>query len=172
MSIYTKTGDTGTTATFGGKRVAKYDPQIEATGALDEVTSFIGFALASINDQQDKAMLSAIQEDLYSIMAYLADGPFKQQTIEKNIVRCEQLIDSLEKSLPKLTRFILPQGSEASSRIHIVRAITRSAERRVVAYISTRDEKDYDTVVLKYLNRLSDLFFMLARKYSEQEILT
>ncbi len=172
MSIYTKTGDLGTTATFGGKRVTKCDLQIEAGGALDEATSFIGLVITSISGKEDVALLSGIQEDLYAIMAYLAGGPFEEQKIIKKTVVFEKLIDELESSLPKLTRFILPQGSEQSARIHVSRAVVRSAERRVVAYLCTQKQRNQDPYVLQYLNRLSDLLFMIARKYTEREILT
>ncbi|CAN5151247.1 cob(I)yrinic acid a,c-diamide adenosyltransferase [soil metagenome] len=172
MKIYTKTGDRGTTALFGGKRVSKYDPQIEASGALDEATSFIGSAISAMSDPSDKDFLSSIQHDLYAIMGYLAGAPFKKKEIETKTHQFEKKIDEIDKSLPPLTRFILPQGSEVASRIHISRAIIRSAERRVVAYISTKDQNDQDTSILQYLNRLSDLFFMLARKYSEKDVLT
>lgn len=172
MSIYTKTGDTGTTATFGGKRVDKFDPQIEACGALDETTSFIGLIIAIIEDTEDVQMLSDIQEDLYTIMGFLADAPLHEDFLTKRISLFEKRIDTIEKSLPKLTRFILPQGGEISARIHVARAIARSAERRVVAYVKNRQQKVDDSYILQYINRLSDFLFMLARKYSEKEILT
>lgn len=172
MSIYTKTGDTGTTATFGGKRVDKFDPQIEACGALDETTSFIGLIIAIIDDTDDIQILSDIQEDLYTIMGFLADAPLHEDFLTKRISLFEKRIDTLEKTLPKLTRFILPQGGEISARIHVSRAVTRSAERRVVAYIKGRPQKSDDVYVMQYLNRLSDFLFMMARKYSEKEVLT
>ncbi len=172
MSIYTKTGDTGTTATFGGKRVSKYDSQIEACGALDEATSFIGLVIASMDKTVDVVFLSSIQEDLYMIMGYLADAPLKEKVLIKKISIIEEKIDVIDSALPPLTRFILPQGSEITSRIHVARVITRSAERRVVAYISSRTSQSADGFVLQYLNRLSDYLFMLARSYTEKEILT
>lgn len=172
MSIYTKTGDRGTTATFGGKRVTKYDPQIEASGALDEATSFIGMAIAAIEDGKDTQLLTGIQGDLYAIMGYLAGATFKEKNIGMQITVFEKVIDSLDTSLPPLTRFLLPQGSEPTTRLHVARAVTRSAERRVVAYISSKEQNSSDVIVLQYLNRLSDLLFMLARKYAEKEVLT
>ncbi len=173
MAIYTKTGDTGTTATFGGNRVQKYDPQIEACGALDEATSFLGMVISVIKKEQDIKLLSDIQEDLYMVMGYIAGAPVQGKTLIDRIKHVETIIDTLEKQLPKLTRFILPQGTEITSRIHVARAITRSAERRVVAYIAlNKTHTEDDSVVLQYLNRLSDLLFMFARKYAETDILT
>lgn len=172
MSIYTKTGDTGTTATFGGKRIAKYDPQIEACGALDEASSFIGWVISSLSDSTDITLLSSIQEDLYSIMAYIADGPLKEAALRKKLSHFENYIDKLEESLPKLTRFVLPQGTESTSRFHVTRTMVRSAERRVVAYLASRDTTKQDSIIMQYLNRLSDVLFILARRYSEKEVLT
>ena len=91
MSIYTKTGDTGTTATFGGTRVAKYDPQIEACGALDESTSFIGLIIAIVKDSKDIKLLSNIQEDLYSVMGYLSGAPLHEDILVKKLLILNRL---------------------------------------------------------------------------------
>ena len=110
MAIYTKTGDKGQTSIFGGKRVPKYDPQVEAYGAIDEASSFIGWALEEIHDEQVRKTLTDVQFNLYKIMAYLAGAGMKDgnESISGLITILEQEIDHLDKTLPKLTRFILP----------------------------------------------------------------
>lgn len=103
-------------------------------------------------------------------MAYLSGAKMNHEDLSAHITVFEKQIDHLEKTLPKLTRFILPQGSEATARIHIARAAIRRAERRVVEFVDSKKEKtSADAVCIQYLNRLSDLFFMLARKFSEEE---
>jgi cob(I)alamin adenosyltransferase len=170
MSITTKTGDTGETGLFGGRRVKKYDPQVEAYGAVDEATCFIGSAHDVMKDPDIKKLISDIQMNLYVVMAYLADAKLARSSLESHLTTLETEIEELENLLPKLTRFILPQGSEETSRLHIARAMVRSAERRVIAFIDTKKQQtDDDSLVIRYLNRLSDLFFMLARKFSPSE---
>ncbi len=173
MSIATKTGDKGETSLFGGKRVKKYDTQVEAYGGVDEATCFIGSAHDAISDPDVKQLLTDIQLNLYTIMAYLSGYKMDREKVKKHLAVIEEEIVYLEKTLPKLIRFILPQGSEASSRLHIARAMVRSAERRVVTFVDSKDEQsEDDTVTLQYLNRLSDLFFMLGRKFATKEKLT
>ena len=174
MSIYTKTGDKGETSIYGGKRVPKFDPQVEACGAVDEASSFIGLALTSIQQERSRKLLSDVQYHLYLIMAYLAGAEFKEKEVADSIPLFEKEIDTIDAKLPKLTRFILPQGSEATSRLHVARAMIRSAERRIVYYVSAKGEKanESDGLIVKYLNRLSDLLFMLAREFSEEEKVT
>lgn len=173
MSIYTKTGDKGQTSIFGGKRVSKADAQVEAYGAVDEATCFIGLAHEALDDAPTKKFITDIQLNLYKIMAYLSGAPLKGKELEDHIAVFEKEIDSITSALPKLTRFILPQGSEATARLHTARAMIRSAERRVVAYISTKEKQtEEDLISVQYLNRLSDLFFMLARKFSHDEKVT
>ena len=174
MAIYTKTGDKGQTSIFGGKRVPKYDPQVEAYGAIDEASSFIGWALEEIHDEQVRKTLTDVQFNLYKIMAYLAGAGMKDgnESISGLITILEQEIDHLDKTLPKLTRFILPQGSESSSRLHICRTKVRTSERRVVYFVSQKEENAEDEVIVKFLNRLSDWFFMVARKFSQDEKVT
>lgn len=172
MPIYTKTGDKGKTSLFGGKRIDKHDMQVEAYGAVDEATSFIGFAVESLTDKKDTILLRDIQMNLYSVMAYLSSGPFEKEKVAAHIAVLETSIDQLEKSLPKLTRFILPQGSESTSRLHLARVMVRSAERRVARFIDTTEYSASDHTVLQYLNRLSDFLFMLARKYTKTEYKT
>lgn len=175
MPIYTKTGDKGQTSIFGGKRVPKYDPQVEAYGGIDEASSFIGWAMEEVHDEKVRLTLTDIQYNLYKIMAYLAGAELKEGKVQitEFITILEKEIDHFDKTLPKLTRFILPQGSEATSRLHISRSMIRSAERRVTYFVSQKQEsKEEDEVIVKFLNRLSDWFFMVARKFSQDEKVT
>lgn len=170
MGIYTKTGDKGKTGLFGGKRVWKYDPQVEAYGVTDEATCEMGAAIILIKDQLEIDFLSSLQHDLYTIMAYLSGATLQQKDLEHNISLMEKQIDSLDKNLPKLTRFILPQGSEVSVRLHIARARVRSAERRIVEFIEQKESRnEQDDLIIQYINRLSDYLFMISRKYNPEE---
>jgi cob(I)alamin adenosyltransferase len=178
MPIYTKTGDKGTTAIFGGDRVAKSHPQVKAYGTIDELTSFIGLVAAKIDTKEDREFLIKMQKDLYQMMALLAGAKVTISEEEKEIQNFEKKIDEFDKQLPKLTRFILPGGTEMAGWFHILRTTTRRSERETVEFfLDTEASKsipeDSQRIMLKYLNRLSDLFFMYARKYSEgKEILT
>ena len=175
MPIYTKTGDRGTTALFGGKRVKKYDPQIEAYGSVDELTSFIGLVISKIKNKQDKIFLTNIQKCLYQMMGTLCGATTDLSNLESEVTKFEKYIDSVDKKLPKLTRFILPQGTEASAWFHILRITCRKAERNVVYYFESNEamKESSNESILKYLNRMSDLFFMMARMYNKgQEIVT
>lgn len=173
MSIYTKTGDTGQTSLFGGNRISKANPQVEAYGAVDEATCFIGFARESLDEESMRALLTDIQQNLYKIMGYLAGAKSSLEDLNSHISIFEQEIDHIDSSLPKLTRFILPQGGEPAVRLQIARSMIRSAERRIVAFISQKKEQtETDLLIVRYINRLSDLFFMLARKFSNEEKLT
>ena len=173
MSIVTKTGDDGTTAIFSGKRLTKDDAQIEACGAVDEATSFVGFAIESISEKQVKNLLSDVQVHLYLIMAYLSGSSLDVKRIKKHLSVIESVIKEYERTLPKLTRFILPQGSEQTSRLHTARAIVRSAERRITHFIYKKDAQNKsDALTLQYMNRLSDLLFLLARIFDKNEVTT
>ncbi len=167
MPIYTKTGDDGTTALFGGKRVKKYDAQIEAYGLVDELTSFIGLIIAKVDDKSHKDLLTHIQKDLYSAMGTLCGATTDLAGLSVRIKDFETTIDELDTKLPKLTRFILPQGTEEAALFHVVRTICRRAERAVVHFFSQPNKIDSPQrqVIVQYLNRLSDLFFMIARWY-------
>lgn len=146
------------TSLYGGIRVSKSDPRVEAYGAADELTSFIGLAAAKIKNKNHRDLLVEIQKDLYQIMAFLSGAKIDLSYLEKKILGFEKIIDAMDKKLPRLRRFIIPGGTELSSWFHILRVITRRAERRVV---------DYDLTIVKYLNRLSDLFFTMARVYDK-----
>ena len=160
MPIYTKTGDLGQTSLYGGIRVSKSDIRVEAYGTVDELTSFIGLTAAKIKNKKDKEFLVEIQKDLYQIMAALSGSKLDLAYLEKRIADFEKRIDQMDKKLPLLRRFIIPGGTETSSWFHVLRVLTRRAERQSVAL----KNNDYKLSV-KYLNRLSDLFFTMARIY-------
>lgn len=169
MPIYTRTGDKGTTSLFGGKRISKADPQVEAYGAVDELTSLIGLISSKLKAKSEKLFLLQIQKDLYQIMAFLAGSKVIVNYLGQRAKDFEDKIDDLDKKLPKLTRFILPGGSELSAWFHILRTTCRRAERSAVRFFSRKEttQQFSNMVILKYLNRLSDLFFTLARFHNK-----
>lgn len=166
MKIYTKTGDAGDTGLFGGVRVSKADPRVEAYGDVDELNSLLGAArcLASAPELRDQ--LNKIQENLFCVGAELASNPEKplQKSLpiveDREVSALEEMIDHLEAQLAPLTTFILPGGSAAASTLHIARTACRRAERKVVALSNTSPIRPQ---LLRYLNRLSDLLFVMAR---------
>ena len=162
MSIYTKTGDDGTTALYGGKKLLKSDLQVEVYGSVDELTSFIGLVKDKIKNKNDKLFLISLQKDFYQIMAFLSGAKLDLKFLEEKVLTFEKKIDELEKKLPKLNRFILPGGTEISSWFQILRVICRRAERNVVRF-------NNNIIIVKYLNRLSDLLFVMARNYGKNK---
>ncbi len=177
MAIYTRNGDKGITSVYGGKRVIKSDLQIEAYGTIDELSSFIGLIFSKIKKKHERNFLVEIQKDLYKIMSYLSGKKDVDLTfLEKKVSHFEKKINEIEKKLPRLNRFIIPSGNELSSIIHIARTICRRAERKVVRYLNINNQKPATSqltnqqLTIKYLNRLSDLFFQLARFYNTNEI--
>ena len=164
--IYTKTGDTGTTALGGGQRVAKDAPRIEAFGTVDELNSTIGVALARGLEPSLAADLSRVQNELFHLgsdLCMLEEDKAKRPVprIEERHVRAlEEAIDRMTVELGPLENFILPGGSEGAARLHLARTVCRRAERLVVAL--ARDEAVGEHV-LRYLNRLSDALFVMAR---------
>ena len=163
MSIYTKTGDDGTTAIYGGKKLLKSDLQVEAYGSIDELTSFIGLVLNKLINRKDKLFLISLQKDLYQIMAVLSGANIDLKFLfGEKVLTFENKIDELEKKLPRLNKFILPGGTEISSWFHILRVICRRAERNVVRF-------NNNVIIVKYLNRLSDLLFVMARNYGKNK---
>ena len=169
MKIYTKTGDTGETSLFTGERVLKSHSRIEAYGMVDELNSWLGLLLISIPDKEIQAILKTIQNNLFVVGADLATPELELSGVPpKNIRRIskdnthqlELWIDQYEKELPPLKHFILPGGSENAARMHIGRCICRRTERSVVFLGS---QETINREVIKYLNRLSDLLFILAR---------
>lgn len=171
MSIYTRIGDDGTTSVFGGKRVLKSDLEIEAYGSLDELSSFIGLVKNKVKDAKNKELLTLIQKDVYKMMTILGNSKEKEDTrreLNQRVKQFEQLIDDVETELPKLRRFILPSGTEISCWFHILRTICRKSERSVVQlFYSNKKVTSCELQATSYLNRLSDFFFVLARKFNE-----
>jgi len=168
MKIYTKTGDKGETGLFGGGRVSKSHPRVEAYGDIDELNAVIGLARSIEMMPRIDEVLAPVQRDLFSLGALLATpnrDKVKQQ-LEKarlddtRIAELERAIDDGEAELEPLTAFILPGGTPKSAALHVARTVCRRAERKV---ISLGSEVDVPPIVVKYLNRLSDLLFVLAR---------
>ena len=166
MRIYTKTGDEGQTSLFDKTRVSKADPRVDAYGDVDETNACLGAARAAGLDADLTLAVLTIQQELFAVGARLADPSTriagrvtKAAVTPAQVERMEQLIDRLEAEMPPLRRFILPGGSPAGSLLHLARTICRRAERRVVALGGDAVEP----IVVVYLNRLSDLLFVMAR---------
>ncbi len=166
MKIYTRTGDAGRTGLFGGPRVPKDDDRIEAYGTVDELNAAIGIARSAGQSAVVDSQLAEIQHELFSIGAELAtpDPEAHQMRIiaATHIERLEAWIDEHEKELPELKQFILPAGDSGSTGLHLARAICRRAERRVVTLAQSDGTGVSENLVI-YLNRLSDLLFVLTR---------
>ena len=165
MKIYTRTGDTGETSLFDGTRARKSDPRVDAYGDVDELNAWLGLSCASSLDPALTEELIHLQRDLFALGAQLADPAdkiaarvMKAALGDADVARLEQLIDRLEAELPPLRRFILAGGSPAGAALHVARTVCRRAERRMVSL-----EPPVDQVLLRYMNRLSDLLFVVAR---------
>jgi len=167
MAIYTKTGDTGETGLYGGKRISKAHARISANGDLDELTSTIGWVKVVVRRRPHHVILHQAQRDIYSMMAVVAGYDKEDVNIfSKRTQEFERAIDEITRTLPQLRAFLIPGVDEVSSRLHVARAVCRRAERSCVLLLtqqkSASDKKNIRTVV-QYLNRLSDLLFTLAR---------
>lgn len=166
--IYTRTGDDGTTSLFGGERVAKGNPRIDAYGTVDEANSIVGLARAHLNGESGQEeldpVLSEIQEELFILGADLATPMDAKPVVERiedaHVEALEERIDRFEDDLPGLERFILPGGTPAGASLHSARTVCRRAERRSV---EAKTSTPINEQVIVYLNRLSDLLFVLAR---------
>jgi cob(I)alamin adenosyltransferase len=166
VKIYTKTGDAGETSLFDNSRVSKADARVDAYGEVDELNAGLGAARAAGLDEDLRDVVETIQQELFAVGARLADpssriaGRVTKAVVgEVAIARLEQTIDTLEAELPPLRKFILPGGSPAGALLHLARTVCRRAERRVVALGADAVEP----AVVIYLNRLSDLLFVMAR---------
>ncbi len=167
IKIYTKTGDRGETGLFGGERVPKDSARVEAYGTVDELNACLGVVCAQVPEGDVADCLRRIQSELFDLGADLAT-PLAVTTTTKQVPRTreeqttqlEQWIDRYEEELPPLTRFILPSGSQAGAILHFARTVCRRAERRVVRL---RQTEEVNAEIVRYLNRLSDLLFVLAR---------
>ena len=167
MKIYTKTGDSGETGLFGGKRVQKSSIRISAYGTVDELNAVIGVALCSVQNNDVKSILGKLQNQLFTVGADLAT-PFEiepknisiPRVSNEDILTAETAIDLFEKELEPLRYFILPGGSKAAAQLHAARTVCRRTEREVVL-LAQQEEINQNIVIL--LNRISDLLFVLSR---------
>jgi cob(I)alamin adenosyltransferase len=158
--IYTRGGDRGETSLGDGSRVSKLDPLLRAYGAVDELNSVVGWVQVAAGDNR----LARIQNELFDLGADLsvpyAEGDDRLRVTQQSVERLEQDCDDANAALPELRSFVLPGGSEVAARLHVARAVCRRVEREVLAVAG---ERAVNPVVLVYLNRLSDLLFILAR---------
>ena len=165
MKIYTRTGDEGETSLFDGTRVRKDHARVDAYGDVDELNAWLGIARSSLDDRDLDEALTKIQRDLFAVGAELADPAekiaarvTKADITDADVERLEQLIDGLEEELDPIRRFILAGGAPAGAALHVARAVCRRAERRIIS-LQPRPRP----TVLRYVNRLSDALFVLAR---------
>lgn len=169
--IYTKTGDAGMTGLLSDARVPKDHARIEAYGNVDELNASLGVARSSGLEPGLDRVVTRIQEDLFVLGSALADpdpnGPFHTVVQDGQILALESFIDEIEATLPRLTDFILPGGTAAAARLHLARTICRRAERGLVA-LSHEPGEDVPPSLIVYLNRLSDLLFVMARAANER----
>jgi cob(I)alamin adenosyltransferase len=168
MKIYTKTGDEGTTSLFGGKRVSKADLRINSYGTVDELNSYIGLLRDQDVNHKRKDVLIEVQDRLFTIGSILATEPGNTKVkipslIESDIQFLEKEIDKMDSELPPMKSFVLPGGHPSVSFGHVARTVCRRAERLI---IELNDQEKIDSLVIKYMNRLSDYLFMLCRKMS------
>ena len=166
IKIYTKTGDNGITSLLGGTKILKSDLRIEAYGTVDELNSYIGLCRDLVPDNAAKNVLSEIQDRLFTIGSSLACDPAKEPKMkipdlkEEDVGLLEKEIDRMHRVLPEMKNFILPGGHPTVSHLHITRCVCRRAERCCVRLQEGATEDDF---IIKYLNRLSDYLFILAR---------
>jgi len=176
MKIYTKTGDKGTTSLFGGTRVPKHHIRIESYGTVDELNAHIGLIKDQKIEAHTKEILNRVQDRLFTIGSTLATEPEKAslksgkerlripKICEEDIMLLEKEMDLMNDALPEMTHFVLPGGHQSVSFCHIARCVCRRAERMSTALYEI---SPFDEMVIKYLNRLSDYLFVLARKLSK-----
>lgn len=177
--VYTRGGDKGMTSLVGGQRVSKSSLRLETYGTVDELNSFIGLLRAHLGTQLEQdALLSHIQHRLFTggaylatanedpdHMAYRAESGLRQDDIKM----LEDMIDKLDETLPKLNKFVLPAGGPATAAAHICRVVARRAERGIYRFLEASEGIEIDPMVLQYINRLSDYFFILGRATAHLE---
>jgi cob(I)alamin adenosyltransferase len=167
--IYTKSGDKGKTSLGDGERIFKDTPRIEAIGEVDEANAFIGMALYA-SQGEIRSLLQTIQNDLFDLGADLCikdkeSEMTKLKVNKEQVTFLETMIDHYNQSLPNLTSFILPGGTELATTLHLARTVVRRAERRIIS-LSQQDKINQE--IIRYINRLSDLLFVLARFANHQ----
>ncbi len=168
--VYTRGGDKGMTSLVGGQRVSKQSVRLEAYGTVDELNSVLGVVISYLEDKDDIDFLLQVQHQLFSIGGYLATDTTSTQltkatTVEQvRVDEIEARIDAIDGQLPKLSGFILPSGSRGAAFCHQARTVCRRAERRILALT---DEAEIDSVVIAFINRLSDYLFVQARKMNQ-----
>ena len=169
FKIYTKTGDKGETSLFGGKRLLKSHLRIDSYGTVDELNSFLGLVRDQTDDDNVRGMLKEVQDRLFTVGSNLASDPDKPlatpDLLETDVEVLEKAIDQMNEVLPPLKNFILPGGHPAISTCHVARCVCRRAERLVVALAQ---EEAVEEIIIRYLNRLSDYLFVLARFLGRQ----
>lgn len=170
MKIYTKTGDKGTTALFGGKRVSKADDRIEAYGTIDELNSYIGLLRDQEVNTIRKDELIEIQDRLFTVGSILATEPGNTKVKvpelwEEDVSFLENKMDTMSETLPEMRFFVLPGGHQSVSFCHIARCVCRRAERLTILLTGSTEVPD---LVIKYLNRLSDYLFVLSRMMTQE----
>ncbi len=170
MKIYTKTGDTGETSLWGGKRIPKSHPRIDAYGTIDELNVCVGFLRDQPINQSRKDLLKEIQDRLFTIGASLAADPDKASLtvpdlVPEDVLLLETQMDEMDESLPMLKNFILPGGHLSVSYAHLARVTCRKAERLCIAL---GQQEPVHPRIIEYLNRLSDYFFVLGRKMGQE----
>jgi cob(I)alamin adenosyltransferase len=172
VKIYTKTGDDGTTGLLGGRRLPKDDVRIDAYGTIDELNAVLGLARAQGLDSVADRLVAQLQDELFAVGSALADvspqGRFRNAITVEHAEHLESTIDELESELTALTQFILPGGTVAAAQLHLARTVCRRAERLVVK-LSRQPREDVPRALIVYLNRLSDLLFVLARVVNRRD---
>ena len=172
MKIYTKTGDDGTTGLQGGSRISKSNPRIIAYGVVDEINSSLGIVISNTLDNDISELLTKIQNDLFVAGSDLSNPDIvtsKNRITSKMVEYLESKIDQFEKELTPITKFILPGGHPIASQVHFARTVTRRAETMVIAL---SEKENVNAECKKYLNRLSDLLFVLARVINKRNGIT
>jgi cob(I)alamin adenosyltransferase len=172
MKIYTKTGDKGTTSLIGGTKVSKAHLRIEAYGTVDELNSYIGLCRDLLTDTNARSILQEVQDRLFTVGSSLACDPEKEPKMkipdlkEEDVTLLEKEIDAMNEILPPMKSFVLPGGHVTVSQLHIARCVCRRAERCCVRL--EMENEEVPPIVIKYVNRLSDYLFVLARFASHQ----
>ena len=163
MKIYTKTGDKGQTSLYDGTRIDKDSLRVESYGTVDELNSYIGFAMKFVDDDRIKDSLKRIQMRLFFVageLATLEEGRYIYRVREEDIAALEKIIDDYLPKISGVDKFIVPGSSEASAALHVARTICRRAERRI---ISLKNKEEVSDTLLKFVNRLSDVLYTYAR---------